>query len=53
MFVPQTNGTCVELAAEMRLGGLVRVIEPILKIVGQRETEKEFDVLKELLEAQG
>ena len=52
-FVPGTNGTRVELVAEMRLGGLIRIGEPILKIVGQRETEKEFAALKELLETQG
>ena len=26
----------------MSLGGLLRIVEPMLKIIGQRETEKEF-----------
>jgi uncharacterized membrane protein len=52
-FEPVANGTRVDLAAEMGLSGLFRIVEPMLKIIGQRETEKEFAALRELLEAQG
>ena len=51
-FEPVAEGTRIALEAEMGLSGLLRIIEPILKIIGQRETEDEFDTLKELLEAQ-
>jgi len=52
-FESVANGTRVDLVAEMGLSGLFRIAEPLLKIIGQRETEKEFAALKELLEAQG
>ena len=52
-FEPLANGTRVDLVAEMDLGRLFRIVEPMLKIIGQREIEKEFAALKELLEAQG
>ncbi len=52
-FESVLNGTHVNLMAEMELSGLFRIFEPLLEIVGQRETEKEFAALKILLEAQG
>ncbi len=52
-FESVANGTRVDLEAEMGLSGLFRIVEPMLKIIGQRETEKEFAALRELLEAQG
>jgi uncharacterized membrane protein len=52
-FESVASGTRVDLVAEMGLSGLFRIVEPMLKIIGQRETEKEFAALKELLEAQG
>ena len=52
-FEPVANGTRVDLVAEMGISGLFRIVEPILKNIGQRETEKEFAALKELLEVQG
>jgi uncharacterized membrane protein len=51
-FEPVSNGTRVDLVAEMRFSGLLRIVEPVLKIIGQRETEKEFVALRELLESQ-
>ncbi len=52
-FEPVANGTRVDLVAEMGLSGLLRIVEPMLKIIAQRETDKEFAALKELLESQG
>ncbi len=52
-FEPVTNGTRVDLVAEMGLSGLLRIVEPVLKIKGQRESEKEFAALRKLLESQG
>ena len=52
-FKPVADGTRVNLVAEMGLSGLFRIFEPIMKIIGQWETEKEFTALKKLLEAHG
>ena len=53
VFEPVTNGTRVNLVAIMGLSGLFRMVEPIVKLIGRRETEKEFAALKALLEDQG
>jgi len=50
-FQSVASGTRIDLVAEMGLSGLFRIVEPTLKKIGQRETEKEFAALKELLEA--
>ncbi len=52
-FEPMANGTCVTLVAEMGFSGPLRIVEPMLKTIGQREIEKEFVALRELLEPQG
>ena len=52
-FEPVPNGTRIDLVAEIGFSGLLIIVEPLLKIIGQKETEKEFAALKDLLEAQG
>lgn len=52
-FEPVASGTCVDLVAEIGFSGLLRIVEPMLKFIGQRVTKKEFAALNDLFEVQG
>ena len=52
VFEPVDSGTKLTFSMQAELGGILRLITPVIIRMGKRQTENNFANLKELLEAQ-